>query len=231
MVILAKKRHFFLKIFLNPKFFSREHTNCHKIAPRHQKYTKPLPKKFVWPSDYNWRKLLKKGPPLRELSRGGLFLKSPVYDVFYLAILAYKINIVFIFVNFIPPQAQTQKKKFSDGVEFEWSILRKGEKSIFFKYWTKILLEIWCGSSRMFYWFKGIITNILSDFSSELGLGQKKKVNKKKSNASTINSRDQAIFKKGCPSGAFGDHTSPHLRVESTLLVRGGLYVASSFPA
>ena len=60
----GQKTLFFAEnFFWTPKFFSREHTNCHKIAPRHQKYPKHLPKKFVWPSDHNWRKNLKKGPP------------------------------------------------------------------------------------------------------------------------------------------------------------------------
>ena len=73
------------KFFWPPNFFSPEHTNCHKIVPRHQKYPKPLPKKFVWPSDRNWRKNLKKQTPSPLESSPGGGLKLTLYFKGYLA--------------------------------------------------------------------------------------------------------------------------------------------------
>ena len=63
-----KNAIFCWKFFWPHPFFGRKQTNWSKKSAEHQKHPKSWPKNFLWPSDQNSRKNLKKQtPPLRAL--------------------------------------------------------------------------------------------------------------------------------------------------------------------
>ena len=83
----TKNAIFCWKFFWPHPFFGRKQTKWPKKSAEHQKYPKSWPKNFLWPSDQNSRKNLKKQtpPPPWEPSRGGLLLKLTGYLKGYLA--------------------------------------------------------------------------------------------------------------------------------------------------
>ena len=68
----TKNAIFCWKFFWPHPFFGRKQTKWPKKSAEYQKYPKSWPKKFLWPSDQNSRKNLKKQtPPLLESPPGG----------------------------------------------------------------------------------------------------------------------------------------------------------------